>query len=274
MAAEKIFLYENITESFMVPFLLDGSKSRPCVLVIPGGGYGCVCEKTEGSPIARKFNELGWHAVVLNYRVAPHRWPEPQLDAMRAMKLIRANAENWHIDQSQVAVCGFSAGAHLAGSLGILCDDLDASVGDAADSFTHRPDLMILCYGVLAFAPWSHIGTQSNLLGDDFAAAADFSLPERVNENTPPTFLMHTICDPVVPFGNSIEFAKAMAAHQRPCELALNYWGEHGMLLGKNTLDVVNWPQQAVDFAASLKMSVNDSGFAERYTGVYQSQQI
>ena len=60
-------------------YLLPGEKNpRPAVLVIPGGGYGCVCESTEGEPIARKFNELGFHAFVLHYRVAPHRFPEPQ----------------------------------------------------------------------------------------------------------------------------------------------------------------------------------------------------
>ena len=141
--------------------LLEDGKLHPAVLVIPGGGYGCVCSSTEGFPIAEKFNQLGYHAFVLDYRTAPERFPAPQLDAMRAMKMIRANAGCWNVIPDQVASCGFSAGAHLAGSLGILCDDLNASGGDAADDFPHRPDCMILCYGVLVFADWSHCGTQA-----------------------------------------------------------------------------------------------------------------
>ncbi len=254
------------------PFLLDDGKIHPAVLVIPGGGYGCVCERTEGTPIARKFNELGFHAFVLDYRVAPNRWPQPQQDAMRAMKLIRANAEKWNVDPQWVAACGFSAGAHLAGSLGILCGKVDASAGDEADAFSHLPDVMILCYGVLSFAPWSHQGTRKNLLGEVAdAEAAAYSLVENIDENTPPAFLMHTIGDKTVSFRNSMEFASAMAAKERPCELALNYWGTHGMLLGQNTLDVSMWPVQAVNFIMSLKALKEDADYLNRYTGTYQS---
>ena len=89
---DKILLWKNEVESSITPFLLNDGKLHPGMLVIPGGGYGCVCESTEGSPIARRFNELGYHAFVLDYRVAPHRFPEPQLDAFRAMKIIRGNA--------------------------------------------------------------------------------------------------------------------------------------------------------------------------------------
>lgn len=86
-------------------YLLPGKMKRPAVLVIPGGGYGGVCEATEGEPIARKFNELGFHAFVLHYRVAPHRFPEPQEDVFRAIRLIRANAGKWCVTPNQLAVC-------------------------------------------------------------------------------------------------------------------------------------------------------------------------
>ena len=246
---------------------------HPAILVIPGGGYGTVCESTEGSPIGRKFNELGYHAFILDYRVAPHRWPEPQLDAMRAMKMIRANSKKWLVDPDDVAVCGFSAGAHLAGSLGILCGGLDASAGDEADRFSHLPSLMILCYGVLSFQPWSHQGTAKNLLGERYPDfAADYSLPEKVTADTPPAFLFHTISDQVVPFANSMEFASAMAAAGRPCELFLGNWGDHGMLLGKDTLDAVKWPELADAFHRSLLLSKTDPEFRQRYTNRYQSR--
>ena len=276
---DKVFLWHDDVQAAgsgaspsINPFLLDDGKIHPAVLVIPGGGYGCVCERTEGTPIACKFNELGFHAFVLDYRVSPNRWPQPQQDAMRAMKLIRANAEKWNVDPEWVATCGFSAGAHLAGSLGILCDRVDASAGDEADAFSHLPDVMILCYGVLSFAPWSHQGTRKNLIGEvSDEEAALYSLPENVTEATPPAFLMHTVCDKTVPFRNSMEFASAMAAKERPCELALNYWGTHGMLLGQNTLDVSEWPRQAVNFIMSLKALKEDAEYLNRYTGTYQS---
>ncbi len=253
--------------------LCGHKKTAPAVLVIPGGGYGCVCESTEGTPVAGKFNELGYHAFILDYRTAPSRWPAPQLDAMRAMKLIRANAEKWGVIADQVAACGFSAGAHLAGSLGILCGGLDASNQDEADKYSYIPDVLILCYGVLSFASWSHAGTRQNLLGvENEASAMEYSLPEKVTGQTPPAFLMHTICDQVVPYRNSVLFAEAMAAHHRPCELMLNYWGDHGMLLGNDTYDVSQWPALACRFMAALQESRRDLAFKERYTNQYQAR--
>lgn len=278
---DKIYLWKDesvktkVDRPSIKPFLLNDGEKHPAVLVIPGGGYGLVCERTEGTPIARKFNELGYHAFVLDYRTAPNRFPAPQLDAMRAMKIIRANADIWDVDADWIASCGFSAGGHLAGSLGMLCDNLDASDGDEADNFSHKPNVMILCYGVLAFEDWSHLGTQENLLGENFADIADkYSLPRLVNDQTPPAFVMHTVSDQLVPYRNSLVFADAMAQHKRPCELALYYWGAHGMLLGNDTFDVVNWPMQAADFIDSLRLAETDPDFLTRYTNSYQGKTI
>ena len=257
----------------ITPMLLAGDSPRPAVLIIPGGGYGCVCETTEGSPIGKKFNELGYHAFVLDYRTAPDRWPAPQQDAMRAMKIIRANSAKWNIDPSRVYSCGFSAGAHLAGSLGTICGTVDASAGDEYDQYSSMPDGMILCYGVLSFTSYSHHDTIINLLGEvSEAEAMKKSLPEHVSATTPPTFLMHTICDQAVPFRNSMDFAAAMAAVGRPCQLSLFNWGDHGMLLGLDTLDVKHWPEQAAAFLESVKQIEKDPSYRERYTNPYQAQ--
>ena len=277
---DKIYLWndENIKTKVdrpsITPFLLsDDGKKRPAVLVIPGGGYGLVCERTEGTPIARRFNELGYHAFVLDYRTAPERFPAPQLDAMRAVKIIRVNADKWNIDSGWIASCGFSAGGHLAGSLGMLCDGLNADNGDEADKFTHKVNVMILCYGVLGFEKWSHLGTQENLLGENYAGDAEkYSLIRLVDENTPLAFVMHTVCDQLVPYRNSLEFADAMAKNKRPCELALYYWGAHGMLLGNNTYDVGNWPRQAVEFIETLRRAEVDPDFEKYYTNSYQGK--
>ena len=116
LSAEKIYLWSDPSirtrcdRPSITPYLCSEPGIRPAILVIPGGGYGMVCETTEGSPIARKFNELGFHAFVLDYRTAPSRWPEPQLDAMRAVKIIRGRADEWQIDGEKVSVCGFQPG--------------------------------------------------------------------------------------------------------------------------------------------------------------------
>lgn len=277
---DKLFLYadENIKTAAgrpsVTPMLISDDKNHPGVMIIPGGGYGGVCEDTEGSPIGRKFNELGYHAFILDYRTAPSRWPSPQCDAMRAMRMLRAGREKFRLAAGQLAVCGFSAGAHLAASLGTVCKCVADGSPDELEKFSYQPDVMILCYGVLSLAPWSHNGTRDNLLGEENAGDwQDFSPAENVSADTPPAFLMHTVCDQLVPFENSMVFARAMAESGRPCELMLNYWGEHGMLLGKKTLDVVMWPEMADRFMQSVYRSAADPQFMERYTNGWQRKQ-
>ena len=243
-------------------YLLPGEKNpRPAVLVIPGGGYGCVCESTEGEPIARKFNELGFHAFVLHYRVAPHRFPEPQEDVLRAIRLIRARAGAWRVIPDRLAVCGFSAGGHLAASAGTLFDEISADAGDDADLQNARPDAMILCYPVISFARFAHEGSARNLLGGHFPQWKErLSLETRVTEKTPPAFIWHTAEDAAVPWRNSAMMAEALYDKKVPCSLHIFPHGGHGMLLGTGTPDVVQWPEMAKRFLIrSCGFSVPDS---------------
>ena len=117
MNKEKIMLWQPETDivSYMRPYLLDTDTPRGAVLILPGGGYRIVCEPSEGAPVAKKFNSLGFHAFVLNYRVEPNTCPSAQIDAMRALQIIRANASKWNIDPDVVGTCGFSAGANHSG---------------------------------------------------------------------------------------------------------------------------------------------------------------
>lgn len=273
---EKIYLWSDPAVTTLADrpsitaFLLNDGKEHAAVLVIPGGGYGCVCEPSEGTPTARRFNELGLHAFVLDYRVAPNRYPAPQLDAMRAMKIIRGRAAEWKIRQGGIIACGFSAGGHLAASLGTICRELKTDNGDKFDAVSSRPDYLFLAYGVLKFAPWSEKGTQENLLSKDASSELiqKTSPADNVGPDTPPAFLFHTFRDQIVDYRNSICFAEAMYAAGLPCELRLFPYGDHGMLLGIDTLDVVTWTQAAIDFVQTVEL---DPAFRKGiYTNRYQ----
>lgn len=80
------------------------------VLIMPGGGYGGRATDHEGYQIADRCNQAGYHAFILQYRVSPNVHPAPLLDASRAIRLIRAHAEEWKVASDQIAVMGFSAG--------------------------------------------------------------------------------------------------------------------------------------------------------------------
>lgn len=223
---------------------------KPALLVIPGGGYGNVCETTEGQPVAECFRKFGFRTFVLRYRVAPHRYPAPQQDALRAIKLIRAHADAWGVIPDQLAVCGFSAGAHLTACTGTLHDRIPAADGDTADTFSGRPDAMLLAYPVISFTNNPHQGSVTNLLGPD-AAWEDMerlSLERQITGDTPPAFVWHTATDQIVPFRNSLLFADAMWRANRRCELHLFPYGPHGMQLGYGRDDIRRWPEQAAAF--------------------------
>ena len=259
--------------SYMTTFLLPALTPRPAVLVIPGGGYTSVCEKTEGPPAALAFNRLGFHAFVLNYRVAPNRFPAPLEDAVRAVKIIRGHADDWKIIPDRIVSCGFSAGGHLAGSLGILQKPQHGCAGDRYDAVSGKVDAMILCYGVLVHAPWSHAGSWKALTGGDKTLADDCSLERKITGETPPAFVWATMRDQAVDCRNSIVFAEAMHAAGRPCELHLYPYGDHGMLLGLDTFDVIGWPTEAKRFLETQwAMQADPVGTREKYTHRYQCQ--
>ena len=88
-------------------------KKRPCMVVVPGGGYG-MCSQREAEPIAFHFLPPGYNVFVLRYSVAPHRFPSQLREVAALMELIYENAEAWHCDTEKVAIMGFSAGGHLA----------------------------------------------------------------------------------------------------------------------------------------------------------------
>ena len=250
MDFETIRLWKNGTdETLLFRALVGGDAVKPAMLVIPGGGYGCVCHDWEGTPIAARFEELGFRTFILRYRVAPHRFPEPQRDALRAMKLIRGNAEAWKIIPGNIAAAGFSAGGHLAGSLGTIARGIEADDGDAFDAADPVPDALILAYAVVTGGEKAHRGSVDNLMGDSSAEHVEaFSLERHVDEKTPPTYIWATQDDKLVPVENSILYSLAMHRAGRLCELHLFSHGAHGVQLGAGREDIPEWPREAARF--------------------------
>ena len=250
MDFETIRLWKDGTdETLLFREIGGGDAVKPAMLVIPGGGYGCVCHDWEGTPIAERFEMLGFRTFILRYRVAPHRFPEPQQDALRAMKLIRGNAEAWKVFPDNIAAVGFSAGGHLAGSLGTLARDIEAKDGDAFDAVDPVPNALILAYAVVTGGEKAHRGSVDNLMGDSSPEHVElFSLERHVDEKTPPTYIWATQDDRLVPVENSISYSLAMHRAGRLCELHLFSHGAHGIQLGAGREDIPAWPCEAARF--------------------------
>ena len=253
MKTESIRLWPGTSlSSSLVRHIRDDGLVRPAVLVIPGGGYEVVCESTEGGPIAERFDALGYQTFVLDYRVAPNNsWPATIDDAVRAMRLVRGHGAEWGASPSEIAVCGFSAGGHLAASLGTIADVSTAVAGDRFDTVSPVPDALLLNYPVILSNELAHQSSVRNLFCVKEPTAAQrelFSLDRHVSGTTPPALLWTTVEDRVVPMENSLAFLQAMRRHGRPCELHVFPRGPHGMQLGYGRDDIAHWPSLADAF--------------------------
>lgn len=212
------------------------------VIICPGGGYSHRAEH-EGQPIAEFFNSKGLHAFVVQYRVAPHQHPAPLLDLARAVRIVRSNADEWNILANKIAVCGFSAGAHLAGSIGVLHSEATNKADDLSE-ISARPNGLILCYPVISSAKFGHQGSFDNLVGkENIALRAKLSLETLVTEDTPPAFLWHTASDSTVPVENSFVFCQALSRCNVPFELHVFPQGNHGLGLATEQRNIAVWTE-------------------------------
>lgn len=215
---------------------IDTNRKHPAVLILPGGGYGWVSNR-EKEPIALKFLGEGICAFTLDYSVGPTNvFPQALCEAALAIDYIRRHAEEYNIDTSNISVCGFSAGGHLAASLGAFWDKDFVRDIIGADK-NPRPNKVILSYPVISSGEYAHKGSFENLLGDQKNNPRSLelvSMEKQVTKEFPPVFIWHTFTDSGVPVLNSILFAKALAENNVLTEMHIYPEGTHGLSLGNH----------------------------------------
>ena len=244
MKTEKIIIWEPGEYYYPAAFgfvpnlrayLHQDEKQRPCILVIPGGGYRMV-SPTEGKIVAEKFYELGYQTFVGTYTtnpagIAPLK-TQPLRDLSRMVRLIRRNAEAFHINAEAVVLCGFSAGAHLCGSLCVHGKDIPDD-NPAYSGISNRPAGAILSYPVITAGKYAHRDSFTALLGEeaDDGELDWMSLEKQVDKNTAPMFLWQTVTDELVPVENSYLMADALKNAGIPFEHHVFPAGKHGLSL-------------------------------------------
>jgi acetyl esterase/lipase len=216
------------------------------VIVAPGGGYTNLAMDHEGRQVASWFNAMGITAFVLKYRLGPrYHHPIELGDAQRAIRTVRARAQEFGIQPDRIGMMGFSAGGHLTATAGTHFDAGKADAPDPIERVSSRPDFLILGYPVISFDPAiRHNGSLRNLLGDnpDPKLVEELSNELRVTPETPPTFLFHTTSDNGVPVENSVRFYLALIKAKVPAEMHLFENGPHGVGLALGDPALSAWP--------------------------------
>ncbi|WP_449758045.1 alpha/beta hydrolase [Erwinia persicina] len=219
------------------------------LLVAPGGGYQRIMIDKEGSALAMFFTSMGYTLAVMTYRLPADGHHEgadaPLADAQRAVRVLRERAQRGR-NGERIVMMGFSAGGHVAASLGNRFGDKLYPVQDAADALSPRPDAQVLIYPVISMRDGlAHAGSRLQLLGEhpDQKEIDAWSMETRVNGKTPQTLLVHAVDDASVPVNNSMVMFSALRENEVPCELHFYEKGGHGFGI-RNVADLplASWP--------------------------------
>ena len=232
------------------------NRVRPAVIVLAGGAYSDRCPR-EAEPVALMFSNAGFHAFVVDYSIAPTRYPAALYEVCEAIKLIRKNADKWYVNPNAIAVCGFSAGGHLAASTGTIFDDYGYSTDDEVGRESFRPDFMILCYPVITMDDeYTNMGTKISLLGENAPKELSdkLSCEKRVTKEAAPAFIWHTAYDNGVHVYNSMRMAEAMRENGVEFALSIFRDGPHGLGLAEDYVDVRDWTHECELWMKSMKI--------------------
>lgn len=185
------------------------------IVICPGGGYGGLVTGGEGHGIAKWLNKHGISGVVLQYELPKGRSHVPLRDAQRAIRHVRNHAKAWKLNPNRIGIIGFSAGGHLASTVGTHFDRGKANAKDPIERHSCRPDFMILVYPVITMGEKTHRGSRRNLLGKNPSKELirKFSNELQVTKQTPPAYLAHAKDDKPVPPVHSAMFHAALKSN-------------------------------------------------------------
>ena len=218
MIYKKIILneyYDNCKDGYLELYLLEDNTPKQTILICPGGGYAYVSPR-EGECIALRINQMGYNAAILTYTTGYNCYPYPMNELEDAIHYLYNNKEVYNV--SSISLMGFSAGGHLAAYVGYTTKQKISSI--------------ILGYPVITFGKYTHLGSKTNLLGNENKFYEEFSVETLINGNSPRTFIFTTVSDETVPFENTLLLINELRKNNVSLELHAYESGVHGMSLG------------------------------------------
>jgi acetyl esterase/lipase len=242
----------NVTRPTLTVYRPAADKNTGTAMVIcPGGGYWNLYWELEGEEVAAWLNAQGMTGIILKYR-CPRRPGDvkgeppvgPQLDAQRAVRLVRGRAAGWGIDPKRIGIVGFSAGGHLALATATNFATRLYEPIDAGDEVSCRPDFAVACYSGYLKAR------------DEDAIRPELQIPP----DTPPVFLAHASDDRESYGGSLAENSAFMyVALKRagiPTELHIFATGDHDFGVRQDEKLPSSWPRLCVKWLRSQGLLV------------------
>jgi acetyl esterase/lipase len=240
-------LITNVTRPTLTIYRPAKEKNtRTAMVICPGGGYWDLYWELEGEEVAAWLNSVGMTGIILKYR-CPRRPGDargepalgPQLDAQRAVSLVRSRAAEWEIDPGRIGIVGFSAGGHLAIATATGFAKRLYEPIDGVDQVSCRPDFAVACYSGYLKA------RDKDELRPGLHVPAD----------TPPIFLAHASDDRESHGGslaaNSALMYLALKRAGVPAELHIFATGDHDFGVRQNDKLPSSWPQLCVRWLRS-----------------------
>lgn len=272
MTSETIYLREEDKNVKLETFVHDDSENviagkRGAMVVLAGGGYLFQANSREGEPVAIKYFAAGYNCFLVNYSVNDKAaFPAPVVDVSRAIVHIRRNAKKYNVDPERVYVIGFSAGGHLAASIGTFWHEEWARADEDMEYGENKPTAVLTCYPVITGDKrYYHHDSFMRLLGYPIGKTdateeelCRYSVEKHISEKTVPAFIWHTFEDTCVPVENSLLYAMALKEKGIHFEMHIYPVKDHGIALatketwwGAEHLDdphIATWFDNSIDF--------------------------
>ena len=233
-------------------FRADTPNGR-AALVLAGGGYTKLVVSYEGVDLARWLNSLGLQAFLLVHRFPAARWAggglvgaqAPVDDAIEAMRQIRARSAEFGIAPDGLGVCGLSSGGHLAACLASHYPAQWKPPASKHPQVSAKPDFMIVGYAPISTNATGRtiIANKPPLPPPEKQALYEAMQPDvQLIDQPPPTFIVYSAEDPVVPVENAYRLGAALRAKGVPAETHIYERGAHGFALREQALPIGRWP--------------------------------
>ncbi len=236
----------NVTIPELTVYPAKGENSGYSVIICPGGGYTLEAIYHEGHDVARVLSDNGITAAVLKYRLPlKESSNQPQLlpitDLQRALEMMREMSDKYGLIKNKVGVMGFSAGAHLSAF--------------ACSKNLQRPDFALLVYGCPRLNEENIKWLEKDLYHRKMTPIEfeENNLIERVNQNNPPTFLVHSLDDETCHYKETTLYAEALRTYEVPNEVHLFPTGGHGFGLGRKEDGTDQWIKLAINWIKRLR---------------------